>query len=296
MKVDKKLRERMTEESYRKKAEGLARHALLDHRIADSGRLVSDMKDPLLHGELSSRGSGPTGVTYATDVVRRYTRIIAQRTGGNAQAVGEHIARLLGKEHAARLGVNLRKLKVIDQPAPDGGTTVDIRLSDHDVIAIAGYLVLPENLNLGNLPPNPFGGQRIADLMERTKALDHAARWAPDHPYTRSGGATSYQLQASANKYAEIALNEISRAMPSNEAREAALEAMHLEGCIEIFTPGRGSHAGCHTVKASDANPATGRPAQDARRVPVYKTVWVAPGGGPPDIEHVRAVRSPRSS
>lgn len=279
MKAGKKRSERITEESFREKAAGLARRTLLDHRIADSGRLVSDMKHPLFLNELQSRGSGPSGVIYATDVVRRYLRVIAQRTGGDAQAVREHITRLLGNECATRLGVNLRKLKIFDQPAPDGGMTVDIQLSGHDVIVIAGYLALPENLNLGNLPPNPFGSRRIADLMDRIKRLDYAERRAPEHPYTRSGGPTSYQLRDSANEYVTIALNEISRVMPSNEAREAALKAMRLEDYIEIYMPGRGGHDGWQVIEASEADPATGHPALPARRVPAYKTIPVASGG-----------------
>jgi hypothetical protein len=75
------------------------------------------------------RGAARPGFTHATDVVRRYGRIIAGRTGGDAQAVAQHFRQLIGEEQAGKLGINAGKLKVFDCAAPDGGRMIDIKLS-----------------------------------------------------------------------------------------------------------------------------------------------------------------------
>ena len=93
-------------------------------------------------------------------------------------------------------------------------------------------------LNLGVPPPNPFGSPEFADLMDQLKVLGRMERTAPDHPYTLSGGPTAYQLQDEIAKLADVVVNEFSRAMRDNEAREEALKAMRLDDCLEIYTPG----------------------------------------------------------
>jgi hypothetical protein len=189
--AERQRRERALEVHGRDEAEWLALKALLDHRIPDSERLVRAVKHPLLLSELAAHGTGPTGVMYATDVVRRYARVIAQRTGGTAQAVQQHFTQLIGRERAAELGVNLAKLKVTSRPNESVGAVVDVIFSDRDIAAVAGYLVLPDHLNLGNLPPNPFGSPRVGGLMERMKSLNYQARRTPEN--TQGVGLNSAQ-------------------------------------------------------------------------------------------------------
>lgn len=254
-------------------AERLAIRALLDRRIPESELLVRDMKHPAFLGELSAGGSGPTGAGYSAELVRRYAAIIAKHAGGGAQAVHQHLTRLAGRELAGKLGVNVARLKVADQPAPGGGATVSIRLGDREAIALAGYLASPGGLNLGNLPLNPFGAPRVADLMDRMKWLRDMAMITPTKPpgaVHPQVGLTVHELLRQVGKCATMVLNEISRAMPSNEAREAALTAMRLEGIVKIYTPHVVTQAGWQVIRAFEADPATGRPALPARRVPVY--------------------------
>jgi hypothetical protein len=262
-------------------AERLAIRALLDRRIPESELLVRDMRHPAFLAELSARGGGLTGAGRSAELVRRYAGIIATHAGGGAQAVREHLTRLAGQEAARRLGVSVARLKVTDQPQPGGGAAVSIRLRDREAIALAGYLALPDGLNFGNLPLNPFGGPHIAGLMDRMKWSRDMAMITPTKPpgaVHPQVGMTSGQLLAQVSKCADIVLNEISRAMPSNEAREAAITAMRLEGLVETYTPHVVAPAGWQVIEALDADPASGRPALSARRVPVYGAVPQAAG------------------
>jgi hypothetical protein len=259
-------------------AERLAIRALLDHRIPDSERLVNDMKHPLFLSELHSHGSGPTGVTYMTDVVECYARIIARRTSGDAQAVTQHFQKLIGEEQAGKLGINLGKLKMSDRTAPDGGPIIDIKLSDHDVVAIAEYLVSPDHLNLGNLPPNPFGNPRVANLLVRIGRTGSMAQITPSNPYSGRGGPTSHQLRYEMGQDVGVLANEISRAMPSNAAREAALKAMRLDSSLDIYTPRVVRRTGWQDIQVSETDPVTGQPIPVTRKIPVYGAVPGAPG------------------
>jgi hypothetical protein len=259
-------------------AERLAIRALLDHRIPDSERLVRDMRNPRLADELRAHGSGPTRVTHATDVVRRYALIIAGRTGGDAQAITQHFRQLIGEEQAGKLGINTGKLKVSDRTAPDGGRIIDIKLSDHDMAAVAGYLASPDHLNLANLPPNPFGNPRVADLLVRIDRTLKMSMIAPSNPYSGRGGPTCHQLQAEALRDARVVANEISRAMPSNAAREAALKAMRLDGSLDVYTPQVVRRTGWQDIQVSQTDPVTGQPTPVTRKVPVYGVVPGLPG------------------
>lgn len=278
--AEKESRQRAFEEHARKVTEGaeeLALKALLDHRVPDSERLVRAMKHPLFLNELRARGNGPTGVAYTADVVRRYARIIAEHASGDAQDIRRHFQQLIGKEQAAKLGINVGKLKISDQPAPGGGTIVDIKLSDHDVVAIAEYLISPDHLNLGNLPPNPFGNPRVASVMDTIKVLRWEEARAPEHPYTYSGGPTVYELRHQIAKNVKIVANEISRAMPDNAAREAALKAMRLDDCLTIYTPRAVRQTGWQDIQAYETDPAAGRPTPMARRIAVSGFVQGTP-------------------
>jgi hypothetical protein len=259
-------------------AEWLAIRALLDHRIPDSGRLVRDMRDPRLADELRAHGSGPTGVAHATDVVRRYALIIAGRTGGDAQAVTQHFRQLTGGERAGKLGINTGRLKMSDRTAPDGSRTIDIELSDRDMAAVAGYLASPDHLNLANLPLNPFGSPRVADLLVRIHRTLNMAQIAPSNPHKALGRPTSHQLQSEALRDAHVVAHEISRAMPSNAAREAALKAMRLDGCLGIYTPDVVRRTGWQDVQVSETDPVTGQLVPVTRKVPVYGIVPGLPG------------------
>jgi hypothetical protein len=262
--------ERAAEERAREAAEELALKVLLGRRFPDSEHLVRAMKHPLFLTELRARGGGPTGVTYTSDVVRRYARVI----GGDAQAVKQHFTQLIGKEQAGKLGINVGKLKISDRPAPRFGTTVDIELlSDHDVVVIAEYLASPGYLDLGNLPPNPFGSPRIANLMNNIKVLQQEAKRAPSHPYTLSGGPTVHELHYRIGKIVSIVAYEISRGMPDNAAREAALKAMRLGECLRIYTPRVVRRTGWQDIQAYETDPGTGQPEPVTRRIAVYGTV-----------------------
>lgn len=223
-------------EHAREAAELLALQALLDHRIPDSERLVRDMKDPRFLDELRDRGRGSSGATRASDVVARYSRVIAQRTGGNAESVRQHFTGLIGKQQAADLGVNPGRMKITDRPLARGGVVVQIMLNPQEAVAIAGYLASPQHLNLGNLPVNPFGSPKLADLMNQLQALNRAARTAPEFTYGLS--PTSAQLRDEAGKLTDVVVHELSRTLPDNEARRAALKAMRLDDCLEIYRPG----------------------------------------------------------
>jgi hypothetical protein len=259
-------------------AERLAFKALLDQRIPDSEHLVRDMKHPLFINELRAHGCGPTGVTYTTDVVQRYARIIARYTGGDAQAVTQHFRQLIGEEQAGKLGINVGRLKIANRSAPGGGTIVEIKLSDHDVVAIAEYLVSPDHLNLGNLPPNLFGNPRVANLLDSIRNLLGVAQITPSNPYHGHGGPTSHQLRHQAAQEVDVLANEISRAMPSNAAREAALKAIRLENCLKIYTPQVVRRTGWKDIQVSETDHLTGQPIPVTRRIPVYGTVPGAPG------------------
>jgi hypothetical protein len=70
------------------------------------------------------------------------------------------------------------------------------------------------------------------------------AQMAPSNSYSGRGGPTSHQLkhemhvmQHEMGRDVAVVVNEISRAMPSNAAREAALKAMRLDECLDIYTP-----------------------------------------------------------
>jgi hypothetical protein len=244
------------------------------------------MKHPLLGSEILARGKGPSGVTYTTDVVLRYARIIALRTGGDSRAVKQHFTQLIGKEQAAKLGFNVDKLKVSDRSVPDGGSMVDIRLRDQEALAIAAYLVSPDHLNLGDLPPNPFGSPIVADVMDRMKALRQRAQYAPEHLYTRSGGPTADDLQDRVEKLADTVAYELGRAMPSNEARAAALKALRLDNCLEVYAPQVIHQTGWHSIQVRETVTATGQRVPVTKRIAVYKTI---PGG--PDISTRYRVR-----
>jgi hypothetical protein len=255
-------------------AEHLAIKALLDQRIPDSERLVCDMKHPLVINELRAHGSGPTGVTYTTDVVQRYARIIATHTGGDAQAVKQHFEQLIRREQAAKLGIDIAKLRISDRATPGGdGTIVDILLSDHDVVAIAEYIVSPDYLNLGNLPPNPFGNPRVASLLASINWLRTMAQYAPAHPYTGTGKPTTHQLKHQMELEVEVVVNEISRAMPGNAARAAALKAMRLDDCLKIYTPGVVRRTGWQDIQVYETDHVTGQPTPATSRIPVYGIV-----------------------
>jgi hypothetical protein len=276
--AEKAYRERALAERAREAAEELALKALLDHRIPESERLVRDMKHPLFINEFRAHGIGSTGVTYTNDVVQRYARIIAEHASGDAQVVKQHFQQLIGKEQAAKLGINVGKLKISDRVAPGGGTIVDIKLSDHDVAAIAEYLVSPDHLNLGNLPPNPFGNPKVANLLDSIRNFQSVAQIAPSHPYTGSSLPTTHALQYTMAQEVDVLANEISRAMPSNAAREAALKAMRLEECLKIYTPHVVRRTGWKDIQVSETGPLTGQPIAVTRRIPVYGTVPGTPG------------------
>jgi hypothetical protein len=282
--AERERRERALEEHGRQEAERLALKALLDHRIPDSEHLVRAMKHPLLPGELAARGAGPTGVTYSSDVVRLYARVIAQRTGGAAQAVQQHFTQLIGKERAARLGINLGKLKVTSQAAEGGGTLVSVVFSDHDSVAVAGYLVSPDHLNLGDLPPNPFGNPRVADLMKQMKVLHDQSMIAHTTPYNGVGPAAG-QFRSQAEELVDVVAYEISRAMPGNEAREAAIKAMRLTDCLETYTPQVVRQTGWQDIRVHDPDPVTGQLVTGTRNIAVY---GVSPGelGSPTRYGH----------
>jgi hypothetical protein len=277
--AEKQRLQRAQEERARNAAEWLALKALLDRRIPESGRLVSDMKHPLFLNELRGHGSAPTGVTHVTDVVRRYAGVIAQRTNGDAQSVQRHFMELIAKKQAAKLGIDLGKLRVLEQSAPRSGMALSIKVGVREMVAVADYLVSPDHLNFGNLPSNPFGSPRVAAIMDRIKALYPRMRAAPEHEYTGSVGPTMYELRGWIEKNVNLVVNEISRTMPSNEARAAALKAMHLDDCLEIYTPGLVRQTGWHNMRVSGADQLTGQSVPVARRMPVYGIDPGAPAG-----------------
>ncbi len=282
--AERERRERQVEDDRRAGAERLALKALLDRRIPDSERLVCDMKHPHLLDEFAAHGEGPTGVTHSTGVVRCYARVIAQHVGGGAQAVQQHFTQLIGKERAAELGINLGRLQVTSHPAAGGRTTLDVEFRRQDIAAIAGYLISPDHLNLGSLPPNPFGGPRAAALMDRMKALYHRSRWATENV---DEGPTVHQLQYQAEKLAAAVAHEISRAMPSNQARSAALKAMRLDDCLETYLPRVVHRTGWQDILVHDPDPATGRPVPATRKIAVY---GISPGKpGSPTRYRIRA-------
>jgi hypothetical protein len=74
---------------------------------------------------------------------------------------------------------------------------------------------------------------------------------------------------------ADVVAHEISRAMPSNEAREAALKAMRLSHCLETYMPQVVRRAGWQDIRVHDADPVTGQPTSEMRKIAVYD---VSPG------------------
>lgn len=111
--------------------------------------------------------------------------------------------------------------------------------------------------------------------MNRISELEHKAQRAPSHPYTRAGGPTSYQIQHQVAELARVVANEISRAMPSNQARETALKAMRLSESLETYTPQAVRRAGWEDVRVHDADPVTGSTIPVMRRIAVYE---IGPG------------------
>jgi hypothetical protein len=63
-----------------------------------------------------------------------------------------------------------------------------------------------------------------------------------------------------------VVVNEISRAMPSNAAREAALKAMRLDECLDIYTPDVVRGTGPQDIQVSETDPVTGQPIPVTRK------------------------------
>jgi hypothetical protein len=146
-------------------------------------------------------------------------------------------------------------------------------------VALAGYLFSPDHLNFGNLPPNPFGSPRVAELMDRLKSLNQMAKEAPSTRYSLRGGPTADELRPQVDKATDIAVNEFSRAMASNAVRKAALTALHLDDCMELYTLWVLHQTGWRSIQIPETVAETGQRVPATRRIAVYETI---PGG--PDM------------
>ena len=98
--------------------------------------------------------------------------------------------------------------------------------------------------------------------MKRMKALHHTLHHqARRTPFSTHGaGPTSSRLGYRVERLADVVAREISRAMPGDEAREAALKATRLSDCPETYTPQVVCRTGWQDTRGHDADPVTGQP------------------------------------
>lgn len=154
--------------------------------------------------------------------------------------------------------------------------SIPAKLGDHEMAALAGYLVSPDYLNFGNLPPNPFGSPRVTELMDRLKSLNETYKYAPSTRYSLRGWPSAAELSPQVDKATDIAVNEFSRAMASNAVREAALTALHLDDCMELYTLRVRHRTGWCSIQVPETVTETGQRIPVTRRIAVYETI---PGG-----------------
>lgn len=255
------------------RAEARARTAIVDPNIPDSARLSADLKNPRLASEIAAHGSGLSGVAYSTDAVRRYARIYARHMGGDAAAVRDHLVELFGGEgHARDHGVDLDHLSIFDRRTNGGRTVVDIRLSNPAVLAIAEKL----ESELVNMPVDPFGNAGVAKQVEYLANLRKLEMYGVEFSYRR---ATIDHFQPLIRKRVNDVVEKISRAMPSNAAREAALKAMGLDKYIEPIV----TSVDTETVPVYEMDASTGKPRTDVfgRPIPKYRMLSAQPVLGP---------------